>query len=153
MYWNVHPKYFKGSLSCMGRGFSIEMLKQAKLKLKHEILENVTFARADAYKLPFSEDQFNGVSCIGAMQLFSDTDEIVTEIKRVMKDSATLVVMTYVKEGVWKEKEHQEYLEKVDIHFFEVEEIEKLLEQNGFENFLYKIDGSMIMFSCTANKE
>ena len=33
-----------------------------------------------------------------------------------MKDSSTLAVMTYVKEGVWKEKEHQEYLEKLDIH-------------------------------------
>jgi hypothetical protein len=65
------------------------------------------------------------------MQLFSDIDGILIEIKRVMKDSSTLAVMTYVKDGVWKEKEHQEYLEKLDIHFFEVEEIEKILKLNG----------------------
>jgi len=132
---------------------SIEMLKQAKLKIKQGKLGNITLARADAYRLPFSENQFHGVSCIGAMQLFKDMDVILAEIKRVMKDCGTLAVMTYVKEGVWKGEEHQNYLEKLDIHYFEVNEIENLLKQCGFENFLYKINGSMIMFSCTANKK
>lgn len=132
---------------------SIKMLKQAKLKLEEENLENVTLARADALKLPFSDDQFHGVSCIGAMQLFSDIGATLAEIRRVIKDCGTLAVMTYVKEGVWKEPEHQEYLEKLDIHFFEVEEIENFLKQNGFENFRYRINGSMIMFSCNANQE
>jgi ubiquinone/menaquinone biosynthesis C-methylase UbiE len=98
---------------------SMEMLKQAKLNLEEENLENVTLARADAFKLPFSDGQFNGVSCIGAMQLFSDIGATLAEIRRVIKDCGTLAVMTYVKEGVWKEPEHQEYLEKLDIHFFE----------------------------------
>ncbi|WP_083804489.1 class I SAM-dependent methyltransferase [Methanobacterium lacus] len=43
---------------------SMEMLKQAKLKLEEENLENVTLARADTLKLPFSDDQFQGVSCM-----------------------------------------------------------------------------------------
>lgn len=132
---------------------SIEMLKQAKSKLKEENLKNVTLARADALKLPFSDGQFHGVSCIGAMQLFSDIDATLAEIRRVIKDCGTLAVMTYVKEGVWREQEHQKYLEKLDIHFFEVEEIENFLKQNGFRNFRYRINGSMIMFSCTANPE
>lgn len=116
-------------------------------------MENITLVRADAERLPFPDGQFHGVSCIGAMQLFRDIDATLVEIKRVMKERGTLAVMTYVKEGVWKEEEHQEYLEKLDIHFFEVKEIEKLLEQNGFGKFQYRINGSMIMFSCTANKE
>lgn len=132
---------------------SIKMLKQAKVKIKQENLENITLARADAEKLPFPDDQFHGVSCIGAMQLFRNIDLTLAEIKRVLKERGTLAVMTYVKEGVWKEKEHQEYLEKLDIHFFEVDEIEKLLQKKGFENFQFRINGSMIMFSCTANQK
>jgi ubiquinone/menaquinone biosynthesis C-methylase UbiE len=49
------------------------------------------------------------------MQLFSDIDATLAEIRRVIKDFGTLAVMTYVKEGVWKEQEHQEYLKKWDI--------------------------------------
>ncbi len=132
---------------------SMEMLKQARLNLKEENLDNVTLARADAKMLPFHDGQFHGVSCIGAMQLFGDIGATLAEIRRVIKDFGTFAVMTYVKEGVWKEQEGQEYLENLDIHFFEVGEIENLLKQNGFENFLYRINGSMIMFSCTANQE
>lgn len=132
---------------------SIEMLKQAKLRIKEEKLENITMVRADVDRLPFHENQFHGVSCVGAMQLFSDIGVTLAEIKRVMKDCGTLAVLTYVKEGIWKDEKHQNYLEKLDIHYFEVKEIENLLKLNGFENFLYRINGSMIMFSCTANKK
>jgi len=131
---------------------STEMLKQAKINIEQEKLENITMARADADSLPFKDSEFHGVSCIGAMQLFSDIDVTLAEIKRVIKDCGTLAAMTYIKEGIWKDLEHQKYLEKLDIHFFEVKEIENLLKQNGFEKFLYRINGSMIMFSCTANK-
>jgi ubiquinone/menaquinone biosynthesis C-methylase UbiE len=132
---------------------SIEMLKQAGIRIKQENLDNITLVRADAEKLPFSNNQFHGVSCIGALQLFKNIDQTLAEIKRVMKDCGILAVMTYVKRGVWRDEKHQEYLEKLDIHFFEVNEIENLLKKNGFENFHYKINGSMIMFSCTANKK
>lgn len=131
---------------------SIEMLKQARIRINKENLDNITLVRADANELPFPESQFHGVSCMGAMQLFRDIDQTLAEIKRVMKDCGTLAVMTYVKEGVWKDEEHQRYLEELDIHFFEVKEIENLLKQNGFENFLYRINGSMIMFSCTSSR-
>ena len=135
-----------------GVDISAEMLKQATLNIKQENLENITMVRADADSLPFKDSQFHGVSCMGAMQLFRNIDETLAEIKRVIKDCGTLAAMTYIKEGVWKDVEHQRYLEKLDIHFFEVKEIENLLKQNGFEKFLYRINGSMIMFSCTANK-
>ncbi|UTB31957.1 MAG: hypothetical protein NKF70_10690 [Methanobacterium sp. ERen5] len=39
------------------------------------------------------------------MQLFSDNDAILAEIRRVINDRGTLAVMTYVKDGVWKEQE------------------------------------------------
>jgi hypothetical protein len=64
------------------------------------------------------------------MQLFSNIGATLVEIRRLIKDCGTLVVMTYVEEGVWKELEHQKYLGKLDIHFFEVEEIENFLKQN-----------------------
>lgn len=110
---------------------SIEMLKQAKCKIKQK-LEKITLERADTYRLPFFENQFHGVSCIGAMQLFSDVDVILAEIKRVIKDYCKLVVMTHVKEGVWKGEEHQNYLEKLDIYYFEVNEIKNLLKQMDY---------------------
>lgn len=136
-----------------GVDLSIEMLKQANINIKQHNLDNITISRADVDKLPFKNNQFNGVSCVGAMQLFNDINNAIKEMNRVIKDGGRLAVLTYVKEGAWKDKAHQEYLENLDIHFFEVKEIQKHLKNNGFKDYSYKINGSMIMFSCTADKK
>lgn len=141
----------KHSYHTWGIDISMEMLKQGSINIHKENLNNITLARADVYGLPFPNSMFHGVSCIGAMQLFTDLDHALAEINRVIMDGGSMAAVTYINRGKWEDNDRQNYLKKLDIHFFDIDEIEDHLEKNRFKNFKYTINSSMIFFSCTAD--
>jgi len=109
----------------------------------------IHFAPAGAEKLPFSDGLFDGVVCCGALYLFPETVEALSEMARVMKKGARLAVMTFVKRRFHKFKWVYEQLRKDHGgHIFDIEEIRSYLSQTGFKDFTYNIHSSMILFQA-----
>lgn len=80
-----------------GIDISAGSLKKAQHNKFNEKIKNLTFARADVENLPFKNETFDSISCIGALQLFPDTEKALTEMNRVLKKGGRLVVMTYLR--------------------------------------------------------
>jgi ubiquinone/menaquinone biosynthesis C-methylase UbiE len=87
------------------------------------------------------------MACCGALHLFPDTIEALSEIAKVMKRGARLAVTTFVKRRFLRLKRIYEHLkEDHGAHIFEVEELGTYLSRAGFKGFDYDIYGSMVLF-------
>jgi SAM-dependent methyltransferase len=132
-----------------GFDISMGMLEKATEYAEKEGLGNIRFARAKADKFPFPDSTFDGVVCCGALHLFPDTVEALSEMARVMKKGSRLAVMTFVKRRLFKFKRVYEHLKREHgAHIFDVEEIDGYLSQTGFKGFTCNIYGSIILFSA-----
>jgi SAM-dependent methyltransferase len=132
-----------------GADISFMMLNKALEYSKFFNHCNILFLRARAEAIPFRENIFDGVSCCGALHLFSDIDKVLTEINRVLKRRGKLAVMTYLKnESLGIEYVNEFFKGKNDVNFFEIAELEKIINKNGFNKFKYKIYGSIIIFEA-----
>src|SRR5205085_92575 len=56
--------------------------------------DNVYYMRGSALGLPFKAESFEAVTCCGALQLFSDQEQAVGEIARVLKMQGDFVCQT-----------------------------------------------------------
>ncbi len=145
-----------------GIDISMGMLEMATEYAREKGIGNVCFARGMAEKLPFPDDLFDGVTCSGALHLFPDTVEALSEMARVLKKGARLAADTVVKEDLSARKRFFECLganapfneespevneESPEIlHIFDVEELGNYLSQAGFKGFTYTIYGFFILF-------
>ncbi len=132
-----------------GIDFSMGMLRKAQEYAKRESLDNIVLARAEVENLPFKNDCFDGISCCGALHLFSDVAEALGEMNRVLKRDGKLAVMTFVRRRFLGIKRIYEHLER-DHHFhvFSVDDLQSDLENTGYSDFKYNIYGSMILFEA-----
>jgi ubiquinone/menaquinone biosynthesis C-methylase UbiE len=78
----------------IGFDLSHQMLERAVRLTAREGLDNVYYMRGSALSLPFKPDSFDAVTCCGALQLFSDQDQAVGEIARVVKLHGDFVCQT-----------------------------------------------------------
>jgi ubiquinone/menaquinone biosynthesis C-methylase UbiE len=132
-----------------GVDISMGMLEKAANYAEKEGLGNIRFARAKADKLPFPDSTFDGVVCCGALHLFPDTAEALSEMARVMKKGSRIAVMTFVKRRFFRFKRVYEHLRREHgARIFDVEEVDGYLSQTGFKDFTYNIYGSAILFGA-----
>src|SRR5262245_18619284 len=78
----------------VGFDLSPQMLERAVRLTAKERLRNVYYVRGSALSLPFRPECFDAVTCCGALQLFSDQDQAVSEIARVLKAQGDFVCQT-----------------------------------------------------------
>jgi ubiquinone/menaquinone biosynthesis C-methylase UbiE len=78
----------------VGFDLSPQMLERAVRLTVKERLHNVYYMRGSALSLPFKQECFDAVTCCGALQLFSDQDQAVGEIARVLKTQGEFVCQT-----------------------------------------------------------
>jgi ubiquinone/menaquinone biosynthesis C-methylase UbiE len=78
----------------IGFDLSHQMLERAVRLTAREGLDNVYYMRGSALSLPFKPESFDAVTCCGALQLFSDQDQAVGEIARVLKLHGDFVCQT-----------------------------------------------------------
>ena len=78
----------------VGFDLSVQMLERAVHLTKKEGLRNIYYIRGSALALPFKAEAFDAVTCCGALQLFSDQDQAVGEIARVLKTQGDFVCQT-----------------------------------------------------------
>jgi ubiquinone/menaquinone biosynthesis C-methylase UbiE len=80
--------------SVIGFDLSPQMLARAVHLSTKEGLRNIFYMRGSALTLPFKSESFDAVTCCGALQLFSNTDQAVAEIARVLKPRGDFVCQT-----------------------------------------------------------
>jgi ubiquinone/menaquinone biosynthesis C-methylase UbiE len=91
-----------GNMSCelaskfqrvYGIDISKGMLNSAKLKMEIAEANNsqIGFIYGDGEYLPFKGESFDAVTCILAIEHFPDTERVISEMKRVLKDGGILV--------------------------------------------------------------
>jgi ubiquinone/menaquinone biosynthesis C-methylase UbiE len=78
----------------IGFDLSAQMLERAVRLTNKERLRNVYYIRGSALSLPFKAEAFDAVTCCGALQLFTDQDQAVGEIARVLKMQGDFVCQT-----------------------------------------------------------
>ncbi len=73
-----------------------EMLNYAKLRLaKKYIFDNIEYVTAYAEQLPFKDNTFDNVSIGFGLRNFTDKEQALHEIKRVLKPTGKLIVIDF----------------------------------------------------------
>lgn len=97
------PGNFTRSVARCGEGIQVVgfdlargMLERAGRLTVQEQYPNVRYIRGSALSLPFRTGVFDGVICCGALQLFTDYDQSLAEISRVLKVGGEFVCQTIV---------------------------------------------------------
>ena len=103
-----------GNMSCelaskfqrvYGIDISKGMLNSAKLKMEIAEANNsqIGFIYGDGEYLPFKGESFDAVTCILAIEHFPDTERVISEMKRVLKDGGILVFnLLEMRDGILK---------------------------------------------------
>lgn len=106
---NMSFKLAKRFEKVYGLDISKGMLKRAKkLKIKRAKNMQIYFIYGDGEHLPFKDESFDAVTCMLAIEHFSNTEMAVSEMKRVLKGGGILVINllekappTSIKDRIW----------------------------------------------------
>lgn len=134
-----------------GIDISLGMLRQGMAYVARDQLDTVHFVRAQVEALPFPDAAFGAAICCGSLHLFEDTVQALREIGRTMEAGAPLAVMTFFAGdgGVLRFSRIRDHVrEDHGAHIFEIPELERCLEEAGFEAFRPQTMGSLIVFSA-----
>ncbi len=83
----------------VGVDISWPMLRHAVRRAATERLDNLTFVRADALRLPFPDNAFDVVNCCGALHLFDDVDAVLAEMQRVLRPGGRMTAAVFRQRG------------------------------------------------------
>ncbi|MCR4680899.1 MAG: bifunctional demethylmenaquinone methyltransferase/2-methoxy-6-polyprenyl-1,4-benzoquinol methylase UbiE [Bacteroidales bacterium] len=145
----------------IGIDLSTEMLRLGKEKIaKKKMSDQITLIEGSALELPYPSNNFDIVTCAYGVRNFSDLDQGLREMQRVLKANGQLIVLefSYPKNriiawiydlyfshilptiGRWlsKDKTAYTYLNKSVKNFIWGEEMAKHLKGAGFEKVNYK---------------
>lgn len=88
----------RGDFNISAIDISEKMLEMAKLKTnKFEISKPIDFFKSSAEKLPFSENTFDAATVAFGVRNFEKLEVGLCEIKRVLKNEGTFVVLEFIK--------------------------------------------------------
>lgn len=79
----------------VGMDLSRPMLRYAVRHARQANLHNLAFVRGDAMEFPFHANYFDAVNCCGALHLFPDVDQVLSEIRRVLKEEGRLSIAAF----------------------------------------------------------
>ncbi len=89
--------YAQAGIMATGIDLDLNMLKLARKDKRNRGLKGVSFQRADAQKLPFKDNVFDGVSVSLALheKEREARDNIISEMKRVVKRGGALLFLDF----------------------------------------------------------
>lgn len=124
----------KGAV-CYGTDISPKMLKVAKRKAKK--FKNVKELRlADADKLPYKNESFSWITCIGMLEYYPVTyaKKILLEFRRALKNKGRMIIdfpdKTDPEAKVFKRKSESV---KTKVYLYDFKKILKVLKETGFK--------------------
>jgi SAM-dependent methyltransferase len=128
-----------------GIDISMGMLRQGMAYVRRDGTAGVHLARARVEELPFENGVFDGVVCAGSLHLFPDVALALREIARTMKPGAPLTAQTIVVGDTLINRWVRRLRE---VHTFELAELQRYVEEAGFEGFQPRQDSMILTFSA-----
>lgn len=131
----IHARPFARHILCsvVGLDLSMPMLTYAHAKAQSEGIENLMFVHGDAHDLPFYNNEFDVVSCFGALHLFPDLQKALSEVCRVLKPGGRFVAGAG--RWPWQKKAGRKfrdwYLRRTGVKGFFREELESVFKGVG----------------------
>jgi SAM-dependent methyltransferase len=83
-------------IKVVGFDLSRQMLERAVKLTEEQNLSNVCYMRGSALDLPFDPESFDAVICCAALHLFTDYDQALVEISRVLRVGGEFVCQTII---------------------------------------------------------
>lgn len=131
----------------LGIDISRKMLKKAKKYSDKKGIENILFARMDAYNLYLKNNFFDLVSCCWALHLFRDITKTLKEIYRVLKLGGDFIGTTLINKYILSSPYIQEWIRKnMGVYVFEKKELINQLSNIGFSDIYTKERGATVFF-------
>lgn len=91
-------KLYTGEQNIVLADPNTEMLSYAKLRLaKKSIIDNIEFVTTYAEKLPFDDNSFDNISIGFGFRNFTDKEQSLQEIMRVLKKNGKLIMIDFSK--------------------------------------------------------
>ncbi len=78
-----------------GLDLSLPMLRYASSRARVEALTNLTLIHGSAMALPFEAEQFDAVNCCGALHMFADVHQVLSEISRVLRPDGRVTIAAF----------------------------------------------------------
>ena len=115
------------------QGFQVTAIDSSGAMLeiaKSKNIQNTSFLKADAARLPFADNSFSIIASVTMLEFVEDTNQVIDEIDRVLKPGGTLVLgcLNALSEP-GKNKDHDPVLKHG--RFFTVEEIKHIISRFG----------------------
>ncbi|MHC4198051.1 MAG: methyltransferase domain-containing protein [Planctomycetota bacterium] len=132
----------------IGLDLSWPMLRYGVKKARRLGIKNITFMHGDAHYLPLKALLVDVANCCGALHLFSDYRHVVGELHRVIKPNGRFsMALALVRPTLLSRLKAYLDGKLFGIHYFYEEELEKLLDEAGFEPTVYHAKG-LWMIAC-----
>lgn len=132
----LYTRSLAANLSGLGNVVGIDispsMLKEA-VRRARKLGVSPSFARADAENLPFTDGSFAGAVCGGSLNEFGDPARALRETRRVLAPGGRVAIMGILKTETPRGRRLQRFLSTGGVRFFELEELQSLLDHAGFE--------------------
>ncbi len=111
-------------------------ISEVAIQLSKSFVPNATTLLGNAENLPFSDQEFDFVTCIGSLERFLDTKQSLNEMKRVAKTEAKFCFLVRNSDTfIWKfyrqflrRKKTQAHMEAKNLKSWK-----NLFEKNGFD--------------------
>jgi ubiquinone/menaquinone biosynthesis C-methylase UbiE len=134
----------KGTITAID--LSLPMLVRCSEEIKKNG-NSITLMRVDVTKWPFLPNSFDRIHCSGALHLFPQIQEVLNSIERSLKPGGIFVGATYLKANNIIKRGFQKIVShRSGFHWFELKELEELVNRSGFVNWEYQINKQGIVF-------
>jgi ubiquinone/menaquinone biosynthesis C-methylase UbiE len=112
------------------------MLNYAGAKAQSQGIGNLVFVHGDAHDLPFYDNEFDVVSCCGALHLFCDLPKALSEVYRVLVPGGRFIAGAgrWPWQGKFGRRSRNWYHRRTGVKGFFREELELSLKGAGLIN-------------------
>jgi SAM-dependent methyltransferase len=137
-----------GAGDVVGIDISPSMLREAARRAR-KAGTGPSFARADAASLPFADESFSGVVCGGTLNELGDPQRALGETRRVLRPGARVAIMGILRARTQNGRLLQRFLSAGGIRFFVPEDLERMLDDAGFDPDPIKTHGAVFFAAGT----
>jgi ubiquinone/menaquinone biosynthesis C-methylase UbiE len=129
--WAVREavKRLRSGKAC-GIDISPKMVDKAIALSRH--IDNVEFRPGNSEAIPYPDDTFSSILCTSSFHHYQNPVRALCEMKRVMKNSGTLVILDSARDiswAIWLQDRWRRYLERSHIRYYTTTEMKALVAE------------------------